>query len=269
MNFRHLIPLCLLWASTCSLIGCGGAASTGSINTLSTTVEPGIYYNQINGQNFYGVITPANWGNNWYALHYAAINPDIYSGSLAGSGTATAAITTLKYFQNTAATVLTGSASMRSAGAGQLSGDLNLVTTTPPYKQDLSFTATTPISLNYNQAAQWGDIANSWTGRLSYGLGSNAAFTLNIAPNTGLMSAGSFGVDCQWTSANSLVEASPSVNMFKVKLTMAISTACDFKGQTLTGVAFVLKNPEAGVNQRLIWLATTPEGKGISFKADR
>jgi len=158
---------------------------------------------------------------------------------------------------------------MRSAGAGQLSGDLNLVTTTPPYKQDLSFTATTPISLNYNQAAQWGDIANSWTGRLSYGLGSNAAFTLNIAPNTGLMSAGSFGVDCQWTSANSLVEASPSVNMFKVKLTMAISTACDFKGQTLTGVAFVLKNPEAGVNQRLIWLATTPEGKGISFKADR
>jgi hypothetical protein len=50
---------------------------------------------------------------------------------------------------------------------------------------------------------------------------------------------------------------------------MNVSTSCDFKGQTLIGVAFVQKSPVAGKTQRLMWVATTAEGKGISFKADR
>lgn len=271
MNFRRLTALCLLWASTWSLVGCGGSStgSAGANPTSPATVQPGVYYAAMNGQDFYGVISPASWGSNWYGLHYAALNPDIFSGGLTGSGTASAAVSTLKYFQNTASIVLSGTASMKSAGTGQLSGDLNLVTTTPPYKQNLAFAATAPASLNYGQPAQWADIANSWTGRLSYGLGSNAAFTLNIASGNGAISGSIFGVDCQWTASNSSVEPSADVNIFKLKLTMAVSTACDFKGQTLTGVAFVQKNPAAGVSQRLIWVATTPEGKGMSFKADR
>jgi hypothetical protein len=227
-----------------------------------------VYAATVNGQDFWGVITPAAWGPRWYGLHYAAVNPDIFSGDLAGAGTASASVSTLRYFQNTAATVLSGTASMKSAGAGQLSGDLNLVTTTAPYKQALPFVASAPVGMNYNQAAQLTDIANGWTGRLSYGLGSNDAFTLNVSTG-GVLTAGVFGVDCQSSATNSTLEPSTEMNIFRLKLTMNVSTSCDFKGQTLTGVAFLQKSPVAGKTQRLIWVATTAEGKGISFKADR
>jgi hypothetical protein len=235
-------------------------------------VQPGVYTATVNGQDFWSVITPAAWGPRWFGLHYAAANPDIFSGDLAGVGTFSASVSTLRYFQNTAATLLSGAAIMKSAGAGQLSGDLNLVTNIPPYKQAISFVASTPTSVNYNQTAQLSEIANGWTGRLSYGLGSNDAFSLNIASN-GNLAAGVFGVDCQWTAANSMLEPSTEVNIFRLRFTMNVSTSCDFKSQTLIGVAFLQKSPVAGKTQRLIWVATIAEGpaagKGISFKADR
>jgi len=203
-------------------------------------------------------------------LHYEAVNPNIYSGDLSGAGTVSASVSTLRYFQNTAANVLSGSASMKSAGAGQLSGDLNLVTTTPPYKQSLSFVASTPSSLNYNQAAQLSEIAGIWKeGWLSYGLGFNDKFTLTVAAPSGALTPVVFGADCQWSATTSTLEPSAEANIFKIKLIMNVSTSCDFKGQTLTGIAFVQKSPVAGKTQRLIWVATTADGKGISFKADR
>jgi hypothetical protein len=76
-------------------------------------VQPGVYAATVNGQDFWGVITPTVWGPRWYGLHYAALNPDIYSGDLAGAGTASASVSALRYFQNTAATVLSGTASVR------------------------------------------------------------------------------------------------------------------------------------------------------------
>jgi hypothetical protein len=224
----------------------------------------------VNGQDFWGVITPAAWGTRWYGLHYEAVNPNIYSGDLSGAGTVSAFVSTLRYFQNTAANVLNGSASMKSAGAGQLSGDLNLVTTTPPYKQSLSFVASTPSSLSYNQAAQLSEIAGIWKeGWLSYGLGFNDKFTLTVAAPSGALTPVVFGADCQWSATTSTLEPSAEANIFKLKLIMNVSTSCDFKGQTLTGIAFVQKSPVAGKTQRLIWVATTADGKGISFKADR
>jgi hypothetical protein len=235
-------------------------------------VLPGVYAATLNGQDFLGVITPAAWGPRWYGLHYAAANPDIFSGDLAGAGTISASVSALRYFQNTAAIVLNGTASMKSAGAGQVSGDLNLVTASPPYKQAISFVASTPTSVNYNQAAKLSDIAGGWTGRISYGLGSNDAFSMNIAAS-GNFADNRFGVDCQWSAANTTLEPSTELSIFRLKLIMNISTSCDFKGQTLTGVAFLQKSPVAGKTQRLIWVATITEGpaagKGISFKADR
>ena len=262
------------------LTSCGGGGGSGPsagggtpVTPTPSMVLPGIYSAQINGLDFWVVITPATWGSRWYGLHYATANPDIYSGDLSGVGTASASATSLKYYQNTAAIVLSGTASMKSLGASQLSGDMNVVTNTPPYKQALAFSATTPVGLNYNQAAQWSDIASKWTGTLSYGLGSNTAFDFNVAVPTGAQTTGSvpgaFGVDCQWTAANSKIESSPEANMFKLTLTLSMSTACDFKGQTLTGIAFVQKSPMAGKSQRLMWVATTADGKGIAFKADR
>ena len=284
MIFRYLSVMCLICASAWALVGCGGGSgNTGNGGTggvvvppsppTPTLVQPGVYAATVNGQDFWGVITPAAWGPRWYGLHYAAVNPDIFSGDLAGAGTASASVSTLRYFQNTAATVLSGTASMKSAGAGQLSGDLNLVTTTPPYKQALSFVASAPVGMNYNQAAQLSDIANKWTGNLSYGLGSFGNFEFNITTSTGAQTTGSFpgafSYDCQWSAANSMLEPSTEMNIFRLKITMNVSTSCDFKGQTLTGVAFLQKSPVAGKTQRLIWVATTAEGKGISFKADR
>jgi hypothetical protein len=239
-------------------------------------VLPGIYSAQVNGQDFWGVITPATWGSRWYGLHYAAANPDIYSGDLSGVGTASASASSLKYYQNTAAVVLSGTASMKSPGASQLSGDMNVVTLTPPYKQSLAFSATTPVSLNYNQAAQWGDIANkngiAWSGNLSYGLGNKDNFEFNVAAPTGTQTVGTFsGVFgyCQWTEANSKIEPNSEVSLFKLTFTLSVSTGCEFKGQTLTGIAFIQKSPVAGKSQRLIWVATTADGKGMAFKADR
>jgi len=157
-----------------------------------------VYAATVNGKDFWGVISPSAWGSRWYGLHYAAVNPDIYSGDLSGAGTVSASVSTMRYFQNTSANVLSGSASMKSAGAGQLSGDLNLVTTTPPYKQALSFVASTPTSLNYNQAAQLSEIAGSWKGWLSYGLGSNDAFSISIAASSGVMTLEKEFNNCLW-----------------------------------------------------------------------
>jgi len=298
MIFRHLYVMFLMCASTWALLGCGIGGDSGSTNTSTgngasgevvvapttpaptpptlpptpSLVQPGVYAATVNGQDFWGVITPTAWGPRWYGLHYAALNPDIYSGDLAGAGTATASVSALRYFQNTAATVLSGTASMKSAAAGQVSGDLSLVTAAPPYKQAISFVASTPTSVNYNQAAKLSDIAGGWTGRISYGLGSNDAFSMNIA-SSGNVTADRFGVDCQWLAANATFEPSTELSIFRLKLAMNISTSCDFKGQALTGVAFLQKSPVAGKTQRLIWVATIPDGpaagKGISFKADR
>ena len=278
MIFRYLSAICLFCASAWILVGCGGGTSNGATGGVvvppspspPSLVQPGVYAATVNGQDFWGVITPAAWGPRWYGLHYAAVNPDIFSGDLAGAGTGSASVSTLRYFQNTAATVLSGTASMKSAGAGQLSGDLNLVTTTPPYKQALSFVASAPVGMNYNQAAQLSDIAGGWKeGLLSWGLGFNNNFTLNISAPSGGLTPVVFGGDCQWSAANSTIEPSTEMNIFRLKLTMNVSTSCEFKGQTLTGVAFLQKSPVAGKTQRLIWVATTAEGKGISFKADR
>ncbi|WP_297726504.1 hypothetical protein [Limnohabitans sp. Rim8] len=297
MIFRHLYVMLLMSASAWALLGCGIGGDSGSTNTNTSTgngatgdvvvtpttptppptstptlVQPGVYAATVNGQDFWGVITPTAWGPRWYGLHYAALNPDIYSGDLAGAGTASASVSALRYFQNTAAIVLNGTASMKSAAAGQVSGDLNLVTAAPPYKQAISFVASTPTSVNYNQAAKLSDIAGGWTGRISYGLGSNDAFSMNIA-SSGSVTADRFGVDCQWLAANATFEPNTELSIFRLNLTMNITTSCDFKGQTLTGVAFLQKSPVAGKTQRLIWVATIAEGpaagKGISFKADR
>jgi len=279
MIFRYLSAICLFCASAWSLVGCGGGTGNGAPGVvpvppspaIPSLVQPGVYAATVNGKDFWGVISPAAWGSRWYGLHYAAVNPDIYSGDLSGAGTVSASVSTMRYFQNTSANVLSGSASMKSAGAGQLSGDLNLVTTTPPYKQALSFVASTPTSLNYNQAAQLSEIAGSWKGWLSYGLGSNDAFSISIAASSGVMTLEKEFNNCLWAPSGTTAEPNPEVNLFKLKITMTEKTACstDINGKTLTGVAFVQKSPVVGQTQRLIWVATTVDGKGMSFTADR
>lgn len=277
MNFRHFFALCLLWSTTLSLLGCGGAPDSANANagnggggSTASPVQAGVYYDGSSGHDFWGVITP---GNRWYGLNYATANPDVYSGDLSGTGTLQATIPTPGMnYQNTADTVLNGAASMTSAGSGKLAGNLSLITT--PSITPVSFNATTPTGYNYNQAAALSAIAGSWTGQLSFGSGSSANFVITIAATDGSVTArasdGSeeFG-HCKWITSTSNFVAHSQFNFFALTLHMAPSTGCDtdLNDKTLTGMAFV--TPGANNLQRLIWVATTSDGHAIAYKAER
>jgi hypothetical protein len=286
MIFRYLSTLIFGAACLAVMSGCGGGGSaSGSGNasgggtvvvTVPSMVQAGIFSSQVNGQDFWGVITPATWGSRWYGLHYAASpaleDPDIFSGSLTGLPAESASIQGFKYFPLNAGykDVFAGSGRLNSPSEGKLSGQLSFTSSPKFSKPNLDFTATQLTA--YKQPATLNDIANAWVGRLSYGEGSNGAFTFNVSPISGAVAnSAAFGLalDCKWTSSNSLVEPDLNSNIFKLTLSMSIGTACGFQGQTLTGVAFVQKSPVAGKTQRLIWVATTPDGQGMSFKADR
>ena len=283
MIFRNLSAWILGAAMLGGLTGCGGGGGSGSsagggtpATPTPSMVLPGIYSAQVNGQDFWGVITPATWGSRWYGLHYAASpafeDPDIFSGSMIGLPAESAVIQGFKYFPLNAGykDVFTATGRLTAPADGKLSGQLSFASSPKFSKPNLDFTATQVSA--YAQPAKLSDIANAWVGRLSYGEGFNGAFTFNVSPTNGAVSASaSFGLalDCKWTTSNSMIEPDPTSNIFKLTLSMSIATACGFQGQTLTGVAFVQKSPLAGKTQRLIWVATTADGQGMSFKADR
>ena len=272
MNFRYLSTLCLLWTATLGLLGCGGGGGNDA-KTLSEPllVLPGVFWGTAADKEFIGIITPAS---QWYGLHYLAepsfSDPDIYSGSLNGLGKENAAVSGLRYFQLSTVynNVFTGSGAFTSPGSSKLSGEINF---NGIAKQKTSFVASQNNYYNFTQASRLGDIANTWIGRLSYGEGSASSFAFTVSPTTGVINdSASFGLalDCKWISPSTAAINSEG-NIFMLELTMADATSCGFKKQKLTGVAIVQASPVAGKTQRLIWVATTPTGQGMSFKADR
>ncbi len=271
MNFRYLSALCLLWATALSLQGCGGGGGgSGSPVFTPVNVEPGVYQGTLGSKDFITVLSPASWGSQWYGLHYASSNtviedPNIYTGQLQGLSTRTATAP-FRYFpiNSSYASVSNGTVTLTAPGSGLLSGDLDLRPAIPI----ATFSATPTSAFTFSRAADLQDIAGSWTGRLSYGAGTNGALTFTVAAGTGRVSEVVFGVDCKWTAPNFQVTADTAVNLFRLDLTMSQSTSCDFSLKSMTGVAFVFNSPVAG-KKRLIWVATTPTGQGMSFKADR
>jgi hypothetical protein len=273
MNFRYLSALCLLWATAWSLLGCGAGVASDSTHTaaIPMNVEPGVYQGTLGAKDFISVLTPASWGGQWYGLHYASSNPsiedpNIYTGQLQDLSTRTATAP-IRYFpiNSSYASVSDGKATLTAPGTGLLSGDLDLRPAIPI----ATFNATPTTAFTFSRAADLQDIAGSWTGRLSYGAGTNGALTFTVSAGTGRVSEVDFGVDCKWTAPNFQVTADTAVNLFRLELTMSQSTSCDFSLNSMKGVAFVFNSPIAGKTQRLIWVATTPTGQGISFKADR
>jgi len=277
MTFRYLSSLCLLWVSTLILIGCGGGGGDGTPSpsgepaATRVHVEPGVYVGTLGAKEFVGILTPASWNTQWYGLHYASSDPlikdpNIYTGPIQDMGSFTASVSPLSYFpiNSSYSSVLSGTAAITAPASGQLKGDLNLA----PHIPNATFNAAPTTAMTFNQAANLQDIAGSWTGRLSYGAGTNGAFTFNVSA-TGDVSAANFGVDCRWTTPHFQITADATVNLFKLNLAMTQSTACDFSEKTLAGLAFVMNSPAANKTQRLIWVATTPTGQGMSFKADR
>lgn len=272
MTFRYLSSLCLLWSTAAILLGCGGGGGVPSNTNNSVNVEAGVYQGSLGARDFITVLTPNSWGGQWYGLHYAASSnsgiedPNIYSGPLQGLNSRTATAT-FRYFpiNSSYASVSNGTASLTAPGSSQLSGDLDLRPAIPV----ATFSAAPIGAFTFNRAATLQEISGDWTGRLSYGAGYNAALKLSVSADTGRVSEVTFGVDCKWTTPNFHVTADTAVNLFKLDLTMSQSTSCDFSTKSLTGVAFVFNSPVANKTQRLIWVATTSTGQGISFKADR
>jgi hypothetical protein len=111
---------------------------------------------------------------------------------------------------------------------------------------------------------------------MTYGFGSDNNFSLNFTsdPTTNdpynMATIGSkyFQQDCQITSGKT-TPAAGGVNLFNVSFSTPNATQCFIKNQALTGVAYISSSPVAGKTQRLQWLATTADGRGVSFRADR
>ena len=293
----HAIALSILTALFLS--ACGGGTSTTSVadptdpsnitpdpitppvvnpNT-STTVSPGVYAALWNGKEITSIVmrtsNAASDTAQLYALQFNSPDPDIYAGTAKGIGTNTATIGNLTYFQNVSGTLRSGTAALSVPSAGLLKTVVSYAATPTEGARDLTWYANPDNALKLDTPATASQLAGRWTGRWTYAFGfvENFSLTFTADPSTtepnklSTTSSTFFQQDCQMT----LGEAKPAlggVNLFTVSFKVPSATQCFLKNQTLTGVAYVTSSPVAG-KQRLQWLAVAPDGRGVSFRADR
>ena len=246
----------------------------------STTVSPGVYTALWNGKEITSIVMRASSSANdtalLYALQFNSADPDIYSGTATGIGTKTANIGNLTYFQNVSGTLRTGTASLSLPSAGLLKTVVSYAATPTEGARDLTWYANPDNSLKLDTPATASQLAGRWTGRWTYAFGFVENFSLTFTadpsptePNRlSTTSSALFQQDCQMT----LGEAKPAlggVNLFSVSFKVPQATQCFLKNQSLSGVAYVTASPVAGKTQRLQWLAIAPDGRGVSFRADR
>lgn len=260
MIFRHFFALCLLWSTALSLQGCGGGNSTSGGIVQQPIVAAGVYSGTVNQRNYVGVLAA---DNSFFGL-LEATTDDLYSGQVTGIGTTRAEAATLTFFRNTSATLVSVNANFTPPA----DGTVNVRMSQPDRSSDLNF-ATQKATL---VAGSLSNVARTWSGKLSYGLGSNPNFSVSINSAGDIAAQGGFSYStaCQFIGGSKLTPTNTTANVFNLTLVIADVTSCTlFSNQTLTGVAFLLSNPEPGVSQRMIWMATAANGIGISFKADR
>ncbi len=261
MNFRYFLALCLLWATALSLQGCGGGSSANGPQGIPPVVSTGVYSGSVSQRNFVGALT----SDNFYGVHFNSVPDapdDIYSGVIAGIGTTKADVAALNLYKNTEAKSYAVSASFTPFNTTQL-----IILLTQPASTSLNFVAT-PNTL---QAADMSSVATTWTGKFSYGLGSPTNFSVSVNSAGDISSASVFGQNsnCHIKAGSKLTAANSSSSFFNLNLLIDKTNCPQFSDQTLSGVAFVLLNPEPGIAKRMIWIATAANGIGISFKADR
>jgi hypothetical protein len=197
-------------------------------------------------------------------------------GTAKGIGTNNATIGDLTYFQNVSGTLRSGTAALSVPSAGLLKTVVSYAATPTEGARDLTWYANPDNALKLDTPATASQLAGRWTGRWTYAFGfvENFSLTFTADPSTtepnklSTTSSTFFQQDCQMT----LGEAKPAlggVNLFTVSFKVPSATQCFLKNQTLTGVAYVTSSPVAGKTQRLQWLAVAPDGRGVSFRADR
>ena len=273
------------------LVACGGGSSTSTvastsdpINPSSTTppvinpntstfVSPGVYTALSNGKEITSIVMRTSATNaaaaQLYALQFnSPLDPDIYSGSLSGIGSNSANISNLAYFQNVSGTLRTGTANLTVPSAGLLKTIISYTATATEGARDLTWYANPDSRLKLETAATLGVVQGRWVGRWSYAYGYIENFSLSISDTGVATSSMTFQSDCQ-ISNGAVAPAVGGVNLFSVSFNVPNATQCFLKSQNMTGVTYVTSSPLPGKSQRLQWLAVAPDGRGVSFRADR
>lgn len=260
------------------LNACGGggssSADTTPSNTNASVINPGIYMGAVNGKDWITVLLPApNQMTHFYALHYNGTDPDIYSGTGQITGTSTANLSKVSLFPDNSKPVRTGSGTVSSLGSGIVRASLSFPAVGTDVGKEISIDHSAPSGYTFNSAANLTQAQGLWQGRWSYGQGYADNFSLTISAQGLVTSSALFQNDCQLTESqlSVSVDGSTSLNLFNWTLKIPNATICSTSlgGQTLTGTAFITNSPVAGKTKRLYLVATTPDGRGVSFKADK
>ena len=173
-----------------------------------------------------------------------------------------------RYFQNVSGTLRSGTASLTVPSAGLLKTTVSYSATPTEGARDLTWFANPDNRLKLDTPALLETIEGKWVGRWSYAYGYIDNFSLTISDTGVVSSSMTFQSDCQ-ISNGSVSPALGGVNLFSVSFAVPNATQCFVKSQSLTGVAYVTSSPASGKTQRLQWIATTADGRGVSFRADR
>jgi hypothetical protein len=278
---QSLLLVCALSVSLLgTLTSCGGSTNpVDSVNPPTSHLElnkltsPGVFSVPWNDKEFTSILIKTSMvqaeAGHFYALQFNNPDPDIYSGSLSGLGTGTATSYNLVH-QNTSGTLRSGTATAFAVSATGVKTTLNFPATPTESFKELSWTANVlpDTTYQFNTPALLSMPQGSWTGRLSYGFGFSEKYTLTVLPNGDLIASQVFQSDCQISKA-SLLPNPNGVNIFTFSAHIPTATQCFLKNEALNGVAFVSASTEPGKTQRIQWVATTRDGRGFSFRADR
>jgi hypothetical protein len=260
-----------LWLTACG----GGGTSTATPNVTSPTqslITAGAYLGTVSGKDWISILLPtepsAAGVSNFYALHYNATDPDLYSGTGQITGNSSATLTKLSMYPNISASVRTGTGTLTSPSSGVVRAALSFAATTSDIALNINLDHSAPTGYVYNTPATLASVKDAWQGRLSYGVGFADNFSITVSALGVVSSSALFQNDCQLTQSL-LTPNFDGSNLFTWTASIPNATQCSLKNQTLTGAAFVTPSPVAGKTQRLYLVGVTSDGRGVSFKADR
>lgn len=260
-----------------TLTSCGDNISSNvslSSNTnnlaLNNFVTTGIFNDK--DEKFTSILINSTEESNsqvlFYALQYNNLDPDIFSGTLSDLGLVTVSSSNLVH-QNTSGILRSGIANLSADSNTSFIATINfpansvgakVLTLNPKLLPESTFKFETPALMSA--------IAGNWTGRLSYGKGSSDDYRITITPSGEVSANKLFDLECQLSQA-SFIPSPSKVNLFIVKAQIPNATQCFLKNERLNGVAYVTTSPIAGKTERIEWVATAADGRGISFRADR
>lgn len=246
--------------------------NTPDIPVVPLIMTPGAYMATVNNKDWVSFVMRSQQGSGvtsqYLSLYYNSTDPDILSGSGLIAGANSAVLTKAALFQNLFATVRLGSGALSKPSENTLKADFNFPASGSELAKSISVVLNLPSNYQYNLAPSQTSVQGTWQGRLSYGMGSSSSYTMVVSGQGAVTSSLSFQQDCRITQST-LLPNFDGTNLFAWNLTIPNATQCSFKNQVLTGAAFVTASPVAGKTQRLYAVAISPDGRGVSFKADR